>query len=207
MQKIKIAANQWAVAQANWEGESGSTFSQIAQSLGISRQSVHKHAKKNGWTKRSDMQKIVDKAHQLADRFTTEGAMQHPMIDAVGDFQGPKKGNVSAIAEKDSAEPTKAMRQQAEENAINARARIIERHRREWDGARNLIYQAIKTADFEKAKLAKITAEAIKIVQDGERKAWHLDKDEASVGPTTIIIERRQGKLGSNSAAWNCDET
>jgi hypothetical protein len=59
---------------------------------------------------------------------------------------------------------------------------VIARHRLEWNVSRVLSNEALKerkgnTKDaFDKAKLAKISTEIIKIRQDGERKAWGLDE-------------------------------
>lgn len=55
------------------------------------------------------------------------------------------------------------------------RADVTTRHRDEWDEHKTLMDTAIGTKDFEAAKLAKITAETLKIRQEGERKAWGLD--------------------------------
>jgi hypothetical protein len=55
------------------------------------------------------------------------------------------------------------------------RADVNNRHRDEWDEHKTLMDTAIGTKDFESAKLAKITAETLKIRQEGERKAWGLD--------------------------------
>jgi hypothetical protein len=42
---------------------------------------------------------------------------------------------------------------------------------------------------FDRAKLAKITAETLMIVQNGERKAWGLDVGELPAG-AVVVIER-----------------
>jgi len=68
---------------------------------------------------------------------------------------------------------------------------VIARHREEWKIPRMLLQESFTsriggTKDaFEKAKLAKITTEAIKIRQDGERKAWGLD-DLGDFDPTKL---------------------
>lgn len=55
------------------------------------------------------------------------------------------------------------------------RADVTNRHRDEWDEHKSLVDTAIGMKNFETAKLAKITAETLKIRQEGERKAWGLD--------------------------------
>ena len=64
------------------------------------------------------------------------------------------------------------------------RAEIVLKHRREWE-EHTAMTEGIE--DFEKAKLAKIMAETLRIRQDGERKAWNLDKEESANQQTTII--------------------
>lgn len=55
------------------------------------------------------------------------------------------------------------------------RADVINRHRDEWEEHKELVDKAIGTKDFDAAKLAKITAETLKIRQEAERKAWRID--------------------------------
>ena len=56
--------------------------------------------------------------------------------------------------------------------------------RLEWDRHQSLIDEALGDGDFEKAKLAKITAETIKIRQECERKVWGI-VDKAAVDHTS----------------------
>lgn len=68
------------------------------------------------------------------------------------------------------------------DRAADAKAAVILRHKEEWDKHQKLIEDALAAGDFEKAKLAKITAETIRIRQEGERKAWGIqDKVQAEV--------------------------
>lgn len=61
------------------------------------------------------------------------------------------------------------------------RADVVNRHRAEWDEHKGLVDRAIGMEDFDMAKLAKITAETLKIRQEGERKAWQLQDAPAKV--------------------------
>lgn len=71
--------------------------------------------------------------------------------------------------------------------AAEQKAAVIERHRQEWEEQERLSKQAIVNADFEMAKLAKITAETLKIRQEGERKAWGISDHGA--GEQTITTK------------------
>ncbi|MBQ7739399.1 MAG: hypothetical protein IJT59_07085 [Desulfovibrionaceae bacterium] len=72
--------------------------------------------------------------------------------------------------------------------AADAKASVIQRHKIEWEAHQRLVDDAIADDDFERAKLAKITAETIKIRQEGERKAWGLDKDTTQIDAKLEIV-------------------
>ena len=78
--------------------------------------------------------------------------------------------------------------------AADAKAAVIERHRREWTEHQHIIAEALLARDFEQAKLAKITAETLKIRQEGERRAWGIaEKAEADIsGGMTISWQNPQ---------------
>lgn len=66
--------------------------------------------------------------------------------------------------------------------AQEEKAAVIHRHRKEWEEHNEIMQHAIAMRDAEEAKLAKITAETLKIRQEGERKAWGIyDKAEMEV--------------------------
>ncbi|MFG6374769.1 MAG: hypothetical protein K1W05_02330 [Desulfovibrio sp.] len=68
------------------------------------------------------------------------------------------------------------------DRAADAKAAVIMRHKEEWEQHQQLIRAAVENGDFDAAKLAKITAETIKIRQEGERKAWGItDKGETDL--------------------------
>ena len=68
------------------------------------------------------------------------------------------------------------------------RAQVLDRHRREWAAPRKLSYEAVQSRDFEKAKLAKITAETLQIIQANERKAWGIEQGDGD--SNVFVIER-----------------
>lgn len=70
---------------------------------------------------------------------------------------------------------------QALASAAEEKAGVVLRHRREWQAQQAIVERAVAEQDFELAKLAKITAETIRIRQEGERRAWGIV--EADVRP------------------------
>ena len=70
---------------------------------------------------------------------------------------------------------------EALDRAADAKAAVMLRHKEEWERHQTLIDEALAAGDFDKAKLAKITAETLKIRQEGERRAWGIkDSTEES---------------------------
>jgi len=163
------SADAWEKARIKWEADPTMSFADVGNTLCVSKEAVRLHAKKEGWKKVVSSAEIVRRAHDVADSF-------------------PAPANADTIgAEKGEAE----LHTQSVEASVSMRAKILDRHRREWEGARSNVYKAIQNNDFEKAKLGKITAEAIKIIQDGERKAWGFDSElPYNNEPVTIVIER-----------------
>jgi len=79
---------------------------------------------------------------------------------------------------------------EAMSRAADAKAAVIKRHKEEWDRHQALIEEALAKNDFDQAKLAKITAETIRIRQDGERKAWNIQdpvQPEAEAGKSVEV--------------------
>jgi hypothetical protein len=79
-------------------------------------------------------------------------------------------------------------RAEAIDAAAEKSASVVRTHQAEWEDHRARFGSVPE--DFELGKLAKISAEMLRIRQDGERKAWGLD--DASAQPT-IVIERSYG--------------
>lgn len=66
------------------------------------------------------------------------------------------------------------------------RADVVQRHRDEWEEHKLIVDTAVGTRDFEAAKLAKITAETLRIRQEAERKAWSIDVAVPNVTNITV---------------------
>lgn len=88
------------------------------------------------------------------------------------------------------------------------RAAVVIRHRDEWDTHKGIVDSAISAKDFDAAKLAKITAETLKIRQEAERKAWQIDAQQPQVtninvahaGPVASVDQIKE-VLAANAAA------
>lgn len=174
----------WERARTLWEADPKLSMAGLARLINVSKEAVSKRAKAEGWVKVSENEaaaKVVrQKAEVRADQRTADLAETTPPV-----------GDGTAPDEHPDAPQTPL--QASVDTAVEARAKIIERHRREWDGARNRVYKALQGNDFDQAKLGKITAEALKIIQDGERKAWGLDAEPEK----KVTVLYGDGKEGS----------
>lgn len=162
----KLQPEQWLAARVLWESDVKMSFADVAAKFGCTKQAVHSKSKTEGWRKVGADSRVIAGAHSKAD-----AAMQE--IEA------------SPLVVRQYAESE--IRGATEEIAIDIRSKVLERHRKEWDGPRSLIYDGMRTKDNDKVRLGKTSAEALKIIQDGERRAFGLDTSDAP----KIIIERR----------------
>ena len=116
----------------------------------------------------------------IQKRIASEGWMQD-VTDAINRIAQAKVAGIVA-----GCNPQK--KAEAMDKAADAKAAVIIRHKTEWNEHNKLIRDAIADEDFEKAKMAKITAETIRIRQEGERRAWGInDKIEADVSGGLVI--------------------
>lgn len=110
----------------------------------------------------------------IQKHITAEGWTQ----DVSGTIDRMAKAKVAGIVA--GCDPKK--KAEAFARASDAKAAVMVRHKQEWERHQTLIDEALAEGDFDKAKLAKITAETLKIRQEGERKAWGIqDKAETEV--------------------------
>ena len=169
----RIPEERYVAARLIYETTPGASFKSVAEETGISVRALEERSKKDGiWTKRALLPPhgLSDAAQAVADRYGTK-------IAEYGDEISAEQKQV-------------ALQETATELAVDLRAQLIDRHRREWAAPRKLAYEAIQKRDFELAKLAKISTESLRNIQDGERKAWGIDKAEGDDKKVTLVIER-----------------
>lgn len=169
----RIPDERFVAARILYETTPGATFKQVAEETGISVRSLEERSKRDGgWTKRALLPPtgMNEAAQAVADSYT---------------------GRLAEYGDEISADQKQvAVQETAVETAVDLRAQLIDRHRREWAAPRRLVYEAIQKRDFELAKLAKISTESLRNIQDGERKAWGIDKGEGDEKKVTLVIER-----------------
>ena len=157
----RLTADQWSSIRQQYETDPRLSFGDLAEKHGISKQAIHKRATTEKWERVLSLAELNARAQTRADH----------LVDGRVDAQTLASTRKAGIDE-----------------ATERRAAVLERHRKEIDGPRKLVYQAIQSGDLEKAKLAKAIAETLRIAQELERKAWGLDAAEG--GSSVIVIDR-----------------
>lgn len=177
----RIPEERKAAARVLYESTPGITQQQVADEIGVSRRSVENWCIEEGWNKVHLMPptNMTEAAQQVADRYT---------------------GKLAEYGDDISAEQKQvALKETAVETAVDLRAQLLDRHRREWQPIRNRVYKQLDPRSsmsekerFEASKTTKINAETLAILQLGERKAWGIDKpgEDAGQQNVTVVIER-----------------
>lgn len=176
---------QWLEQRMLWEANPTYLAKDVAAALGVSEAAVSQRIKKQEWKRVGSQTEIARRAYDKADQEAAEEARREAK---------EKAQKLIAEGKAEEARKEQVRVEQTTELAVDMKASILNRHRKELDGSRNIIYEAIRNKDFEKAKLGKITAEALCIVQNGERKAWGFDSEEKNptAGEVRVVIERRE---------------
>nr|DAM52205.1 MAG TPA: Helix-turn-helix of insertion element transposase [Caudoviricetes sp.] len=157
-----------AAARALWEGDPNISMADVAAEVGVTVRAMRRWSQDENWSKRqADMS---ERAHAAADQYKNKLSELGPEITTEQQKQ----------AESDAAEET----------AVQLRAQVLDRHRKEWNAPRKLSYDAVKAKNFDQMKMAKITAEALTLIQNGERKAWGIDSGGDGQTNVKVIIER-----------------
>lgn len=189
MARKEITAEQWKFARAQWEAEPLMTHAQVGDQLCVSKQAVQKRAKAEGWQKRINIQQAAEQAYEVADAALSGSGGENENLAAPAFKRAPVVVDSVPVNQPGRTEPLSDFERHAlaQETAVKKRAEILERHRLEIRAPRSLIIEALREKDFGKAKTAKAAAEALKVIQDAERKAWGFDRDDNKEKPTVII--------------------
>jgi hypothetical protein len=177
--KVFLTPAQWAAVRQTWEYDSDEptlieAANRVADRFGCeapSKQALSRRYTRDRelgleWQRRGSMVGVNQAAQRKADA----------LVEADGTPSGARP--VPTVV--DPGERA-VLIQQGREEAEDKRAAVLARHRQEWKQIAILRQEALNGRQanpgqsFERAKLAKITAETTSIQQAGERKAWGLD--------------------------------
>lgn len=166
-------AQRRAAARVIFESVAGSTCESVAAEIGCAASTVRKWKAEDHWSPAvRRLKNMSARAGEIANSFKVKmSELGKPLSDEVA---------ASEVASE-----------LAESAALDVRAKVIDRHRKEWSAPRKLAYEAIQKGDFERAKLAKITSETLTLIQHGECRAYGIDfKSKGAEGGTMIVIDR-----------------
>lgn len=160
-----------------YEGTHGMSMAKLAEITSIPRRTLGLRARQEDWAKKQST-KTGD---------STEAAIR------AAEFFADREHEIVAAEEE-----TNAHIQVLTDPLPAEREALLERHRKEWIAPRAMSTEAIQIRNqdplkaMERAKLAKITAETLKIVQDGERKSHGMDVGVDVPQGHVVVIERAQ---------------
>lgn len=178
--KTKERPDIRAAARALYEATPGASCVSVAKETGIPEGTVRRWKSEEDWRPAiKTMPDLAGRAGNLANTFKMRMTeLGKPLDDAVAAVEVAKEVS--------------------EQHAVDIRAGILDRHRREWAAPRKIIYDAIQQSQrgdvvgaYDKAKLGKIAAETLQIVQVGECRAFGLNEASRSAdGGTVVVVER-----------------
>jgi len=177
---VEDMAGRRASARALFEGQPGATVDTVAAAVGVDPKLVRSWKSEGKWVVATRAAAgLSARAGELANKFKVR----------MSELGKPLSDEVAA---------SEASREVAQEFAADVRAEVLDRHRKEWAAPRKVAYEALQQAGkgdiaggFERAKLAKITAETLTLVQVGECRAYGINHDaRAGDGQTVVVVER-----------------
>lgn len=141
------------------------TLAEVAKEVGVSSRTVKRYATADGGWRKVVSPGLSRRAHEAADK----------VRDAVADAPAERKAEALAAV--------------TETTAVDERAQLLAKHRRQWGIVDGLVAEAVRSRDLNAAKLADTVCRTIGNKQAGERKAWGLEACDGDQ-KITVVIER-----------------
>lgn len=193
-------------ARLVYEGTHGMTTAALSKVSGFAKAVLRRQSRVDDWTKVVNKGQTPEAAAAQArlEAYQAEMAKNAEQLAAAADLsrdpaEGVAQEPPEPAARHDEVISGPPVEIQTAAEAVAAadkvREAVLERHRKEWSAPRGLSAEALRLRDsepmkaFERAKLAKITAETLKLIQDGERQALGLDTKDNPKGHV-VVIER-----------------
>lgn len=174
-----------AAARALYEGQPGASCQTVATETGIPLSTIKRWRAEGNWqTINKRLPDMTHRAAILADSFTKR-------LDDENKAMSDNPVQDAAVAEKIG-------RELSEDFAVDVRAQVLDRHRKEWAAPRKIAYEALKKGSqgqipeaFEMAKLAKISSETLSLIQMGECRAYGISPESRSADDRTVVVVQR----------------
>ncbi|BCP56255.1 hypothetical protein K32_48720 [Kaistia sp. 32K] len=188
-----------ADARIVYEGTHGLSTAELSKISGFAKAVVRRQSRAEDWTKSIRVGEQTPEAAAAQARLEEYQQEMAENAEHLADDSGLSKDAVddTDAGEYDDVVTAPPMEIQTAAQTVldkeRLRETVLERHRKEWSAPRGLSAEALRLRDrepmkaFERAKLAKITAETLKLVQDGERQALGLDLVDQPKGIVAVV--------------------
>lgn len=175
--RIDVPPATLAGAAATLAAVPGATVPNVAEALGLSTATLTRRLRDNPDLNTRPLRTMDSRAAEIAAHAKRAADL------AATELAGPDLPTVAQASDRAAVTV-----------AVDVTQRVLERHRKEWEVPRGLLAEAVKARStkgtqeaFDMAKLAKISAETLTLVQSGERTAHGIKSGEIS---PVIEIER-----------------
>ncbi|WP_421243498.1 hypothetical protein [Aeromonas enteropelogenes] len=146
------------------------TVEEVGKEVGVSGRTVKRWSAADGGWRKVVIQGLSLRAHEAADK----------VRDAVAELpqDAPPERKAEALAAA------------TEGVAVDERAALLAKHRKQWSIIDGLVAEAVRKRDLNAAKLAESVCRTIGLKQAGERKSWGLEGSEGPTQQIQVVIER-----------------
>lgn len=145
------------------------TLEEVAKEVGLSSRTVKRYSTADGGWRKLAAPGLSKRAHEAADKVAA--SVENLPPDATIERR------------------REALAATAENVAIDERAQLLAKHRRQWGIVDGLVAEAVRSRDLNAAKLADTVCRTISNKQKGERVSWGLEAGEGDQ-KVHVIIER-----------------
>lgn len=146
------------------------TVEEVGKEVGVSGRTVKRWSAADGGWRKVAVQGLSLRAHEAADK------VRDAVAELPQDAPSERKAEVLAAV--------------AEEVAVDERAALLAKHRKQWGVIDGLVAEAVRKRDLNAAKLAESVCRTIGLKQTGERKSWGLEGGGEVDQKIQVIIER-----------------
>ncbi len=167
----------WAEIRGEWENSPrpGLAWLTVAGGgrWGITAEGLRKRRLAEGWSKNTAATaSAVGQAHRAAPAPPAGVAVMEHLVgwldDTLAAHDGGDAFSRASAAASELSDP---------DPDAEARARLLRQHQRDWVLPRALVAEAARYRDPGLGRLAKLLAETLGRVQEGERRIWGLEAD------------------------------
>ncbi|MGY3806838.1 hypothetical protein ACWNG8_06875 [Aeromonas veronii] len=146
------------------------TVEEVGKEVGVSGRTVKRWSAADGGWRKVVVQGLSLRAHEAADK------VRDVVAELPKDVEPGRKSEALAAA--------------AEAVAVDERAALLAKHRKQWGIIDGLVAEAVRKRDLNAAKLAESVCRTIAGKQTAERKAWGLEAGDSAPTKVQVTIER-----------------